>query len=212
MKSQRLVLRLVAPLGIGAGLFATRELVADCPEPVGRWPYGSAYAVAVSGSYAYFGSGSALMVANISNPAAPQVVGEVALPAIVSGVAFSGGFAYVSTDASGLRVIDVVPPSAPVEVGYVDTLDAEDVAVAGSYAYVADLFVGLWAIDVSTPSAPVEIGFADSPGDGRGVAVSDGHAYLADGGAGLGVFWDCSMLFADGFESGNTSAWSATVP
>ena len=61
-------------------------------------------------------------------------------------------------------MIDVSTPSAPVEVGFVDTPDlALGVAVSGSYAYVADGCDGLRVIDVSTPSSPVEVGFVDTP-------------------------------------------------
>ena len=53
---------------------ATPALAQDCPELVGRWPYGAAIAVAVSGNHVYFGDGTALMVADVSDPAAPAVV------------------------------------------------------------------------------------------------------------------------------------------
>ena len=58
-------------------------LAQDCPELVGRWPYGLAYAVAVSGSHAFFGSGTVLVVADVSNAAAPLAVGEVVLPNVL---------------------------------------------------------------------------------------------------------------------------------
>jgi hypothetical protein len=48
----------------------------DCPELVGRWPYGPSYAVAASGDYAYFGSGTVLMVADVSNPSAPRTAAK----------------------------------------------------------------------------------------------------------------------------------------
>jgi hypothetical protein len=83
--------------------------------------------------------------------------------------------------------------------------------VSGGYAHVADAY-SLRAIDVRTPSAPVEVGFVDTPGDAFGVAVSGGYGYIADAGAGLVTFRNCSLLFADRFESGDTSAWSVTVP
>ncbi len=89
---------------------------------------------------------------------------------------------------AGLRVIDVSTPSAPVEVGFVDTpVDAFGVAVAGGYAYVAAGDAGLRVIDVSTPSAPVEVGFLDTPGGALDVAVSGCYAYVADSDAGLRV-------------------------
>jgi hypothetical protein len=125
----------------------------------------------------------------------------------------SGGYAYVADATFGLRVIDVSTPSAPVELGYVNTPgDCRGVAVSGRYVYVADWTGGLRVIDVSTPSAPVVVGYADTPGWARGVALSGGHVYIAAWDAGLAVYEDCSLPFSDGFESGDTSAWSATVP
>ena len=82
---------------IGAVLaFAAMNVVGqDCPELVGRWPFGPARAVAVSGDYAYLGSGAALLVVDVSDPAGLQVVGEIFLPNVLSGVAVSGSYAYV---------------------------------------------------------------------------------------------------------------------
>ncbi len=79
-------------------------------------------------------------------------------------------------------MIDVSTPSAPVEVGFVDTPDmAWGVAVSGAYAYVADVNGGLRVIDVSTPSALVEVGFVDTSGAGLGASrSSSGYAYVAD--------------------------------
>jgi hypothetical protein len=94
--------------------------------------------------------------------------------------------------------------------------------VSGIYAYVAvaDYDVGLEVFDVSDPTAPVPVGSAD-PGDGaEAVVVSDGLVHVAHWRAGLlpytssgGVtaFRDC-WVFGDGFESGDSSAWPATVP
>jgi hypothetical protein len=53
-------------------LFGRTGLAQDCPEPVGRWPHGSAFSVAVSGDYAYLGNGTVLVIVDVSNPAVPQ--------------------------------------------------------------------------------------------------------------------------------------------
>jgi hypothetical protein len=42
--------------------------------------------------------------------------------------------------------------------------------------------------------------------------VSEGHVFVAGSAVGLYVFEGCGPLFVDGFESGDTSVWSATVP
>ncbi len=66
---------LVASVGvflvIGVSVLAVPALAQNCPELIGHWPYGPSLAGAVAGNYAYFGSGKALMVADISNPADP---------------------------------------------------------------------------------------------------------------------------------------------
>ena len=70
-------------------------------------------------------------------------------------MAVAGRYAYVATEGAGLRVVDVSSPTAPVEVGFCDTMrDAYGVAVAGNYAYVAD-GDGLRVVDVSNRSAPM---------------------------------------------------------
>lgn len=75
---------------------------------------------------------------------------------------------------------------------------------------MADGGAGLRVIDVSVPPVPVVVGFAAMPGYADGAAVSGRVAYLADQDDGLAVFLEC--FFSDGFESGDNSAWSATVP
>jgi hypothetical protein len=83
------------------------------------------------------------------------------------------------------------------------------VAVSGSHAYVAWSFDGLRVIDVSDPFSPVEVGHSDTPGDATDVTVAGGRLYVADSMAGMEIFWACGVkIFTDGFESGDTSAWS----
>ncbi len=164
----------------GLSLLLAADLRADCPELVGRAP-GRVPAIATSGGFIYFGSGSTLLVGEISDPGAPRVVGEVALPNLVSDIAISGHHVFVASFGAGLRVIDVSTPTAPVEVGSWDTEGpARAVAVSGDYAYVTTRTFepGLWVIDVSTPSAPIGVGFVDTPWWPDAVAVSGGYAYV----------------------------------
>jgi hypothetical protein len=94
----------------------------------------------------------------------------------------------VAENLSGLRVIDVSNPAAPVELGsFITPGFATGVEVVGGLAYVASGTYGLWVIDVSNPAAPVEIGFLDTPGSATDVAVVGGLAYVADSHFGLRV-------------------------
>jgi len=58
--------------------------------------------------------------------------------------------------------------------------DAWDVAVSGDQVFVADQTAGLRAIDISDLSTPVEIA-SDGPYAANGVAVANGHVYVAGG-------------------------------
>ena len=178
MKSPRLVRRLVALLGIGAGVLAMPALAQDCPELVGSLPGDNYRAIAASGDYAYVGT-DIFRVIDVSNPSTPVEVGFTDLPGTALDIAVEGNYAYVGVVSNtGLGVIDVTWPTAPVEVGFVPTPDRPSgVAVSDGYAYVANE-VGLRVIDVTTPAFPFEVGFLDPPGREWDVAVAGGYAYL----------------------------------
>jgi hypothetical protein len=113
----------------------------------------------------------------------------------------------------GFRVIDVSTPSSPVQVGSHYLSGAGyGVAFSGGYCYVAAWSGGLVVFDVTTPSSPVDVGTHLSPGVADAVAVSVGSVFVAERNAGLGVFRDCLVLFADDFETSDTSRWSSTSP
>jgi hypothetical protein len=195
---------------------------------------GRAYGVAIADGYAFLACGGywpeyedSLRVVDVFTPAAPVEVGFLETPGPAYGVTIADGYAFLACGGywpeyeGCLRVVDVSTPALPFEVGFLATPTyAWDVAVSRGYAYVAvgDRYSGaggLQVIDVSTPSAPVEVGSYETGGEfyefAGGVAVSDGYVFLAAPGAGLYVFRECAM-FSDGFESGNTSAWTVTVP
>lgn len=109
-----------------------------------------------------------------------EFVGNVKVPSYA--VSVQGDYAYVVGGFDGgFRIINVSDPTAPVEVGFVNTADfAMDVKVVGNYAYVAD-DAGLNVIDVSNPTSPMVVGkelnYADS------VAIQGHYAYVISGGS-----------------------------
>jgi hypothetical protein len=167
--------------GVNAQLAQNVELVGQ----IG----GSVYAVALQGNYAYIGVGPRLVILNVSDQAHPAFVGQTSvLPDIVQGVAVVGDYAYVATDWSGLRIVNVANPAAPTEIGAYDTPGrAEGMAVVGNYAYVADYDQGLRIINIVNPATPSEVGFYDTPGEAFGVAVAGSYAYVADFYSGLRI-------------------------
>jgi len=104
-------------LGSVCALLASPVLAQDCPELVGRWPYGPAFAVAMTEGHAYLTSGSALEVVDVADRRRRGVVGAVALPGIGVGLAVSGHDVYVAAGAHGLRVVDVEDRQTPPRWG-----------------------------------------------------------------------------------------------
>ncbi len=104
-------------------------------------------------------------------------------------VAVWGSMAYLATGESGLQVVDVGSPSAPVLKGSVNmTGTAWDVDVADGVVCVAFGSSGLVVIDAGDPDRPIIIGRAPTPGQARGIAVSDTVVYVADDVVGLMLF------------------------
>jgi hypothetical protein len=178
------------PWGCDSTLWVIDVSSPTAPEPVASTEIpdeGEATNLAVSNGHVYVTSNTYenayLTVIDIGTPSAPVVVGSATVEhatvgRIVSGLAVSGGFAYVTGYDEGFHVIDVGTPSEPVEVGLLETPSSEGwlVAVAGDHAFVAG--VGLRVIDIGTPSMPMEVGHVPPQGVGAGIAVSNDHAYV----------------------------------
>lgn len=199
-----------------AGLVVVDITTPDNPIQLGVCDTpGFAWSVAANGGYAYVADYlEGLRVIDVSDPATPTEVGYYETPEAAHAVAVSAsGYVSVADGWGGLRIINVSNPLLPTEYGFCDTVYfAYDAALSTGHAWVAD-HDGLSAIDTSDLSAPIEVASYFTPGDTRGVALSGNYAYVADGFEGLQVLHisDCSF-FVDGFESGDTSWWSAVLP
>ena len=136
-----------------------------------------------------------LVVVNISDPAAPTLVGTyVSSSGPLWDVAISGNYAYAV--GNYLTIVDISNPAAPK---WVDTTSiyegvssyAKGIAVLGNYAYTVGN--GLSIVDISNPTATKLSGFFNSNNgmesdvfvSGVSVAVSGNYAYIADGWNGL---------------------------
>lgn len=102
-----------------------------------------------------------------------------------------GRYSYIADGTSGLQVVDMGNPTAPIRVAGCSTTNANGVALSsdGRFAFVADHDAGLRVIDVSVPTHPRLVGGFDTPSFAMDVALSpDGrHAFVADNFSGLQV-------------------------
>jgi len=125
-----------------------------------------------------------LTVIDISDPAAPTVVGYVDTPGWAQDVAVMGQLALVADGLAGLQVIDVSDPRQPRRLGELATGgNAVAVAVADSRVLVAAQQGGLVLVDVTDPGQPRMIASVDTWRDAKGVIVDDGFVYVLEGSA-----------------------------
>ena len=141
----------------------------------------------VRGSSAYLTADNfGFYTLDVTNPAAPTVVGSLKLPGFTYGLAVSGDHAYLANSDSGLHILDIRDPKAPVEIGLVKLAgEPSGVAVREDLAYVASGAEGLIIVDIGRPEAPKILGAAASDDFSSAVVLDGRFAYVADGLAGV---------------------------
>lgn len=182
----------------GAGLVVIDISNPASPRRVGGLDAaGEARQVVVSGNYAYladrFWNGiqndiqefGALRIIDISDPASPQLVGEIPTEGMAWRVGVVGNVAYVG--AKELQMFNISDPANPTHIGNYNTTWWGG-ALPGSRAYT----VSGDFLDISNPASPRRLGGYTPPDEGfvSGVAVEGQYAYLGirlGAGAGLAV-------------------------
>jgi len=110
-------------------------------------------------------------------------VGALDTPGFVLDVEIAGGLAYVvHTNPSGVRIIDLSNPAAPVEIGFIPADWGRGVEVVGELAYVAQGSAGLQILQFGPeyPAYPCDdrldndsdgwVDYPDDPGCGDHLA------------------------------------------
>ncbi len=176
---------------------------------------GTISGITFNGNHAYVGVGPRLVVFDITNVAAPVVVGEsTPLPANVQDIAIDGNYAYVTAGYYGLRIFDISNPTTPVEIGFYDTYSpefAKGVTVNGDYAYVAAGSEGLRIYNIADPTSPFFASFHATPGRAVDVVLAANYAYVADSVGGMRIFNVANPDTPSEISSVDTSASAGSV-
>ncbi len=125
---------------------------------------GTARGLALLGARAYLADGTGgLQVLDVTNPARPTLAGSIPTDGEANDVAVTVGaagiFAYITTQASKMQVVDASSP-ANLKVRGVLTLpnNGHGIVVSGSRGYVGCEGSGLVIADITNPENPVQIG------------------------------------------------------
>ncbi len=165
--------------------------------------------LASAGQYAYVVDGQELRVVDVTNPAAPIVVGshtfelnEDCNSHFISDIAVSDEYAYLTITNSGLHILNVSQPTFLHETGFL-SISARQIAVAGGYAYMVDGLDGLHVANIAHPSAPTEISslqFQAGSASLKALSVAAAGKYVyvgADFGSDAGAFIPSRLHIVD---------------
>ena len=146
--------------------------------------HGSAVGVEVGGNYAYVADSSGIQVVNVTNPAAPSLVGGyVASSGAALSLRVQGQYLYSANGGGGVQVLDISNPASPVVVATVGLGGfggAERLDPSGNLLYVATGGPGLTIIDIGNPRTPAVVGLYPMFGFCSRVIAAGGLVYLAD--------------------------------
>ncbi|MBN1996194.1 hypothetical protein JW935_01495 [candidate division KSB1 bacterium] len=154
---------------------------------VGRWAKGPCYAITFRENFAYIGTGGCFQVFDVSDPDAPQPVGQVILSARIMSMALSGQYVFVATEISGIHLVDVSDPASPVDMGIKIDDFVHKIAIDGNCLVKSSGMDYSHIYDISDPLSPVETGQYKTPGYAYGLSVRDNLAFIADGEQGLRI-------------------------
>lgn len=114
----------------------------------------------IFGNYAYVPDGDSLKIYNINNLNTPSLISKIKTGGYGYVSSVSGNYCYVASEGTGVRAINIVNPSSPVEDGYYDGVpQSRGVAAHGKYVYVAEKTDGLtvYVNDLATSVASEQL-------------------------------------------------------
>ena len=162
------------------------QLVWNLQLPSDSFYSGQLPGLAISGSNAYVGAGTAgLHVVDLQDPERPRLLTTLNRDAYE--VAVQGNLAFVSLLYGGVNLVDISDPTDPTVVSaIIGSWSATDMQAVGDYLYIANYAFpaasGLLIYDIANPMNPVLVGSwntgLDSP---KHVEVRGSYAYLGVG-------------------------------
>ncbi|MFX1536532.1 MAG: LVIVD repeat-containing protein, partial [Promethearchaeota archaeon] len=121
---------------------------------------GGVFGVSVRNDLAYIATDDSheFLIADVSDPANPTIIGSYQANDELRRVELDGNFAYVVSFNEGLLIFNIQDPTNPTLVGqFNDGGQGTSVAISGDIAFFTDISDGLEVLDISNKSSPHEI-------------------------------------------------------
>ncbi len=139
--------------------------------------------VVVAGKHLFFAGHGRLYVADVSEPAAPRLVGECPFRGAARQLTVRDGIAYVTARANGVFIFDVHDPARPELLCHYDCIElATGVEAQGDLLFIAQRQYGVEIVNVADPRHPVYVSKVKTH-EAQSVDVRGRHIYVGDWGA-----------------------------
>jgi hypothetical protein len=142
---------------------------------VGRWPCGPGFEVYGNSSdnILCFGSGSGVLVFDITDPSNPVRLSQIAVNGLIMQIYLRDTLLFVSSYGNGIEVFNLANPSNPVKVSQI-SVPARDFCLKDTFAYcVAE--DSLRIINIADILNPFQVGTCED--SGYVVSVSGNYAF-----------------------------------
>lgn len=131
----------------------------------------------------------AFTILNVSDPSHPVKIGiNLDLAASVTGIAVTGGRAFVACNDKGIEIYNVANPASPfLESTYPASVgNSLSIAAFGDYAYLGLQNDGLRVVNAQNPADPSALG-SFNEGDARDISVNGSLLYLGHSRKGMPI-------------------------
>jgi hypothetical protein len=173
--------------GFRTGIYVVDVSVPASPAVVANFLPGDCQGLAIVEGAVAVADADDLVLVDLADQSRPFQVETV--PAnLAFEVVMRGSIAYVASGVSGLRILDLSDPSAPILVGSLSTAgETRSLLMDGMTVYLAEREAGIRIVDVTDPTSPSLLGALDTPEIAERLDLAAGHLYVADRDGGMRI-------------------------
>lgn len=152
------------------------------PIHVARWVDIDGLFVRIQNGVAVITQGyDGLAIVDVSEIAAPRVLGRFATGSAMIDAVVDGSTVFVSDYDDGIIVLEISDPTHPRRIASVDTGRGGQIVKRGDLLYVADRMTGFHIVNVSDPADPQLLGEVLLERGAGAVAIADDVAFVSSG-------------------------------
>jgi hypothetical protein len=165
--SRSRIISTVVGIVVAVGVAGASSAQQPCLDLIGADPHGPIRTASMENHLLVYGNGRVLTIADLSDPAAPIVLGEVVFESRIQTIATTDTLAVAILKYSGVAIVDISDPSSPSPVGFVPLLNRSDQAkiiIDDAFVYTSTDAALATIISIRDPSSPEVVATVGSIG------------------------------------------------